>query len=219
MALESHIAVFPGTAHVCLVDRTDWSTSMVGEFRPRSAPRRGLEKHAPEGMPWTPNSNSSSSLEPGCALRFAFDPAEAPVSWTRHGDPSPRSRSRAKLGVKSTSHSRRPLTRAAGTRGMWGLKVRYCAYPAGNGGYDAQSWGSGCRFGVGLGRMRGRCGPRARKSRARHPRAPVSELRRHSSCRVEGPLGPPYPTEQGGQHGYRSKERWQRRRSAPAARD
>ena len=159
MALEPHIAVFPGTTHVCLVDRTDWSTSMVGEFRPRSAPRRGPEKHAPEGMPWTPNSNSSSSLELGCALRFAFGPAEAPVSWTRHGDPRPRSRSRAKLGVRSASRSRRLLTRAGRDPWKMGTEGEILRRPRGERGYDAQSWGSGCRFGVGLGRMRGGVAP------------------------------------------------------------
>src|SRR4028119_2394887 len=56
--------------------------------------------------------------------------------------------------------------------------------------------------------MRGGCGVRARRIRAGPPRAPVSGLRMHSSWRVEESLDPPYPTEQGGQHGYRSKERW-----------
>src|SRR5829696_7403843 len=179
MALESHIAVFPVTAHVCLVDRTDWSTSMVGEFRPRSAPRRGPEKHAPEGMPWTPNSNSSSSLELGCALRFAFGPAEAPVSWTRHGDPSPVP-IEGEVGCPVHLPFEAPFD--AGGRNPWNVETEgeILRIPRGEGGYDAQSWGSGCRFGVGLGRMRGRCGARARKIRARPPRAPVSGLRRHS---------------------------------------
>jgi hypothetical protein len=134
MAPESHIAVFWGTAHAGPVDRSNWSTSMVGEFRLRSPPRRGPEEHAQERTPWRPSSNSRASPEPERALRSAYGLGEAPVPWTRDGDRRRSSGSRANLGVRSTSRSRRPLTRAAGPRGMWGRKVRYCAYLAGNSG-------------------------------------------------------------------------------------
>ena len=139
------------------IDRSNWSTSMVGEFRLRSPPRRGPEEHAQERTPWRPSSNSRASPEPERALRSAYGLAEAPVPWTRHGDRRRSSGSRANLGVRSTSRSRRPLTRAAGPRGMWGRKVRYCAYLAGNGGMTLSpggrdaglEWGSGgCAGGV-----------------------------------------------------------------------
>jgi hypothetical protein len=169
MAPESHIAVFWGTAHAGSVDRSNWSTSMVGEFRLRSPPRRGPEEHAQERTPWRPSSNSRSSPEPERALRSSYGLAEAPVPWTRHGDRRRSSGSRANLGVRSTSRSRRPLTRAAGPRGMWGRKVRYCAYLAGNGGMtlspggrDAglESGSGGCAGGVAP--ARGRAAPGTR---------------------------------------------------------
>jgi hypothetical protein len=80
-------------------------------------------------------------------------------------------------------------------------------------GYDAQSWGSGCRFGVGLGRTRG-----VAPAHGRSAPGPRGHQCPEGIRRVERSLGPPYPTEQGGQHGYRGKERWQHRRSAPATR-